>query len=117
MSCEYLRASSIVQDMRSVFWLPLLSDGRTTREEGYFTREKDALCHGDTYVDQSPRVPPADALTVEGLIDAYLQLISRAHVHVVKLIGDTISPFKRCGLFLATTRNPQEATRQAVNKW
>jgi lysophospholipase L1-like esterase len=50
------------------------------------------------------------------LIDAYRQLISRAHARGVKLIGATISPFEgvsRPGYYSES----QEATRQAVNKW
>ena len=37
---------------------------------------------------------PADALSVEDLMGAYRQLISRAHAHGVKLIGATMTPFE-----------------------
>jgi lysophospholipase L1-like esterase len=59
---------------------------------------------------------PADVPTSEDLIDAYRQLISRAHAHGLKLIGATISPFE--GVDLAGYYSEsKEATRQAVNKW
>ena len=59
---------------------------------------------------------PAEARTAEELIDAYLQLISRAHVHGVKLIGVTITPFE--GVVIPGYYSElKEATRQAVNKW
>jgi lysophospholipase L1-like esterase len=59
---------------------------------------------------------PSDARTPEDLIDAYRQLISRAHAHGVKLIGATISPFE--GVTLpGYYSESKEATRQVVNKW
>jgi lysophospholipase L1-like esterase len=59
---------------------------------------------------------PAKVRTAEELIDAYLQLISRAHAHGVKLIGVTMSPFE--GIVVPGYYSElKEATRQAVNKW
>jgi len=59
---------------------------------------------------------PAEVRTAEELIDAYLQLISRAHVHGIKLIGVTITPFE--GVVIPGYYSElKEATRQAVNKW
>jgi lysophospholipase L1-like esterase len=59
---------------------------------------------------------PADLRTAVDLIDAYRQLISRAHVHGVKLIGATITP---CEGFVIPGyySESKEAVRQAVNKW
>lgn len=59
---------------------------------------------------------PADIRTPEDLMDAYRQLISRAHAHGVKLIGATISPFEGVSL-PGYYSESKEATRQAVNKW
>jgi len=59
---------------------------------------------------------PADVRTPEELIDAYRQLISRAHAQGAKLIGATMTPFE--GLDLpGYYSESKEATRQAVNKW
>jgi lysophospholipase L1-like esterase len=59
---------------------------------------------------------PAEVRTAEDLIDAYRQLISRAHAHGVKLIGATISPFEGVDVSGYYSKS-KEATRQAVNKW
>jgi lysophospholipase L1-like esterase len=59
---------------------------------------------------------PADVRTPEDLIDAYRQLISRAHAHGVKLIGATISPFEGVDL-PGYYSESKEAVRQTVNKW
>ncbi len=59
---------------------------------------------------------PADARTPEELIDAYRQLISRAHAQGIKLIGATISPCE--GVIIpGYYSESKEATRQTVNKW
>src|ERR1700730_8284290 len=59
---------------------------------------------------------PADVRTPEDLIDAYRQLISRAHTRGVKLIGATITPFEDV-IVPGYYSESKEATRQAVNKW
>jgi lysophospholipase L1-like esterase len=59
---------------------------------------------------------PADVRTAEDLIDAYRRLISRAHVHGVKLIGATINPFEGVDL-PGYFSEAKEAVRQTVNKW
>jgi lysophospholipase L1-like esterase len=59
---------------------------------------------------------PADVPTPEDLIDAYRQLIARAHARSVKLIGATITPCE--GVVLpGYYSESKEAIRQAVNKW
>ena len=50
------------------------------------------------------------------LIEAYRQLISRAHAHGIKLIGVTITPFEGVDI-PGYYSESKEATRQAVNKW
>jgi lysophospholipase L1-like esterase len=59
---------------------------------------------------------PKDFRAPEDLMDAYRQLISRAHAHGVKLIGGTIGPFE--GVTLpGYYSESKEAARQTVNKW
>ena len=59
---------------------------------------------------------PADVRTSEELIDAYRQLISRAHAHGIKLIGATVTPCE--GVVLpGYYSESKEAVRQAVNRW
>jgi lysophospholipase L1-like esterase len=59
---------------------------------------------------------PADVRTPEELIDAYRQLIARAHAKGVKLIGATINPFEGVDL-PGYYSESKETARQAVNKW
>jgi lysophospholipase L1-like esterase len=59
---------------------------------------------------------PADVRTPEDLIDAYRQLISRAHARGVKLIGATITPFEEV-VVPGYYSESKEAVRQTVNKW
>jgi len=67
----------------------------------------------------SPNDPPA---SVERIIAGYRQLIDRAHIHGIKVIGATLTPFEDAfkGAFdpLADFYSPaKEKARQAVNKW
>jgi lysophospholipase L1-like esterase len=67
----------------------------------------------------SPADPPASA---ERIIAGYRQLIDRAHMHGIKVIGATLTPFEDAfkGAFdaLADFYSPdKEKARQAVNKW
>jgi len=66
--------------------------------------------------DGSYLADPAEVRTVEDVSDAYRQLVSRAHVRGVKVIGATISPFEGVD-FPGYYSESKEATRQAVNKW
>jgi lysophospholipase L1-like esterase len=59
---------------------------------------------------------PGDARTPQDLIDAYRQLISRAHANGVKVIGATISPFEDV-VIPGYYSESKEAVRQAVNQW
>ena len=60
--------------------------------------------------------PAADAPTVEDIITAYRQLIARAHVSGVRLIGCTIMPSE--GVIISGYHTEEkERTRQAVNHW
>ena len=67
----------------------------------------------------SPRDPPASA---EHIIAGYRQLIDRAHMHGIRVIGATLTPFEDAfkGAFdpLADFYSPEkEKVRQAVNAW
>ncbi len=57
-----------------------------------------------------------EARSAEELIDAYRQLIARAHVHGVKLIGATMMPFEGVDI-PGYYSESKEAIRQEVNKW
>jgi len=59
---------------------------------------------------------PADARSSEDVIDAYRQLIVRAHAHGIKLIGATITPFEGAAL-PGYYSESKDAVRQTVNKW
>jgi len=58
----------------------------------------------------------ADTRSVEELIDAYRQLIARAHTRGVKLIGCTLTPFEGVKI-PGYYSDPKEAARQKVNQW
>jgi lysophospholipase L1-like esterase len=66
---------------------------------------------GDAYL-----ADPVNVRTPEDLIDAYRQLISRAHTQGVKVIGATITPFEDVTI-PGYYSESKEATREAVNKW
>jgi lysophospholipase L1-like esterase len=59
---------------------------------------------------------PGDTRTAEDLIDAYHQLISRAHARGVKAIGATITPFEGVDV-PGYYSESKETLRQTVNKW
>ena len=59
---------------------------------------------------------PADVRSAEDLIGAYRQLISRAHVRGVKVIGSTMTPCEGVDI-PGYYSEAKEATRHAVNKW
>jgi lysophospholipase L1-like esterase len=67
----------------------------------------------------SPNDPPASA---DRIVAGYRQMIERAHVRGIRVIGATLTPFEDAfkGAFdpLADYYSPdKEKTRQAVNKW
>jgi lysophospholipase L1-like esterase len=59
---------------------------------------------------------PTDLRTPSDMINAYRELISRAHAHGIKLIGATITPFEGVDVPGYYTQS-KEITRQAVNTW
>jgi lysophospholipase L1-like esterase len=67
-------------------------------------------------IDGQYLTDPADVRTAEELIEAYGQLIARAHAHGIKLIGATVTPCEGVDL-PGYYSEAKEAVRQAVNKW
>jgi lysophospholipase L1-like esterase len=59
---------------------------------------------------------PADVRTPEDLVDAYRQLISRAHARGIKLIGATLTPFEGVDI-PGYYSESKDTVRQTVNKW
>ena len=59
---------------------------------------------------------PADVRNAEDLIGAYRQLIARAHIRGIKLIGSTMTASEGVDI-PGYYSEAKEATRQAVNKW
>jgi len=55
----------------------------------------------------------SDSVTADDLIAAHKQLIERAHMHGIRVIGATLTPF--AGALYYTDEG--EAVRQAVNQW
>ncbi len=61
---------------------------------------------------------PAEARTAEDVIDAYRQLIARAHVRGIKAIGCTLIPFEGANITIpGYCSDAKEAVRQKVNQW
>ncbi len=58
-------------------------------------------------------VPLADAVSTDDLIGAYRQMIERAHMHGIKVIGCTLTPYQGAAYF----SDPGEVIRSAVNDW
>jgi lysophospholipase L1-like esterase len=59
---------------------------------------------------------PGESPTVEDVIAAYRQLIARAHVRGVKVIGATLTPFEGVDV-PGYYSNAKETMRQAINTW
>ena len=61
---------------------------------------------------------PADARTADEVIDAYRQLIGRAHVRGIKAIGCTLIPFEGANFTMpGFYSDEKEAVRLKVNQW
>ncbi len=57
--------------------------------------------------------PPSESPSADDLIAAHKQIIERAHMHGIKVIGATLTPY--VGAAYATERG--ESMREAVNEW
>lgn len=60
-----------------------------------------------------PGAPPEEQVTAADLIAADRELIERAHLHGLKVMGATLTPYFGSPAYSA----PGEAIRQAVNRW
>ncbi|HET7205599.1 MAG TPA: SGNH/GDSL hydrolase family protein [Terriglobales bacterium] len=67
-------------------------------------------------IDGALLADAADLRSPEDLMQAYRQLIARAHARGIKLIGATITPFEGVDV-PGYYSEKKEATRQAVNTW
>jgi lysophospholipase L1-like esterase len=56
---------------------------------------------------------PAEAITTDDLIGAYRQMIDRAHMHGIKVIGCTLTPYQGAAYY----SDAGEVIRSAVNDW
>jgi lysophospholipase L1-like esterase len=60
-----------------------------------------------------PTIAPADTITTDDLIGAYRQMIDRAHMHGIKVIGCTLTPYQGATYY----SDAGEVIRSAVNDW
>ncbi len=74
------------------------------------------ICFPGAKMDGQYLADPNEMRSVQDITDAYRQLISRAHVRGLKLIGATITPCEGVDI-PGYYSEAKEATRQAVNKW
>ncbi|MEP7311365.1 MAG: SGNH/GDSL hydrolase family protein [Pseudomonadota bacterium] len=60
-----------------------------------------------------PGLPASEKTTAEEIITGYRQLIARAHLHGLSIIGCTLTPFEGVNTYSEAGEN----MRQAVNRW
>lgn len=60
-----------------------------------------------------PGLPASEKVTAEEIIAGYRMLIGRAHLHGLRIIGGTLTPFEGVNTYSAAG----EAMRQQVNRW
>jgi lysophospholipase L1-like esterase len=101
----------------------LLNDGAGVSALARFDR--DVLSHpavewlivlegiNDIGIGGRPGAQPPDAVTADDLIAAHKQIIERAHLHGIKVIGATLTPY----VGAAYASDQGEAMREAVNQW
>jgi len=68
-----------------------------------------------TLTRDAPVAPEAHTALVARMIDAYRQIVARAHARGIKAIGATIMPYAGSAYYHPDAQN--EADRQAVNRW
>ena len=68
-----------------------------------------------------PGIPPGQAVTAEDLIWGYRQIIERAHMHGIKVVGATIMPVEGVPTYTesrgerSSSREPMDSYRQAFD--
>lgn len=68
-----------------------------------------------TLTRDAPVPAEAHAALVSRMIDAYRQIVARAHARGIKVIGATVMPYAGSAYYHPDAQN--EADRQAVNRW
>lgn len=74
------------------------------------------ICFPGAKMDGQYLGDPAETPSAQDITDAYRQLISRAHVRGVKVIGATLTPCEGADI-PGYYSEAKEAIRQTVNKW
>jgi lysophospholipase L1-like esterase len=98
----------------------VLSDGAGVSALARFDRDVLAqpgvqwviVMEGINDIGMGPRTGP-DVITVEDLIAGQKQIIERAHMRGIKVIGATLTPFAGAAYY----SEGGEATREALNEW
>jgi lysophospholipase L1-like esterase len=99
----------------------VLSDGAGVSALARFDRDVLAqpgiqwliVMEGINDIGLGARAPGPDAVTVGDLIAAHKQIIERAHMRGIKVIGATLTPFAGATYY----SDEGEATREALNQW
>ena len=60
-----------------------------------------------------PNAPPGEGVTADDVIGALRQIVERAHVHGIKVLGGTLTPYAGAAYY----DEKGEASREAVNRW
>jgi lysophospholipase L1-like esterase len=71
------------------------------------------VLEGINDIGLASRGGPEAAVTAEDLIAAHKQIIERAHLHGIKVIGATLTPYSGAAYY----SDDGEAIREAVNQW
>jgi lysophospholipase L1-like esterase len=99
----------------------VLSDGAGVSALARFDRDVLAqpgvkwviLMEGINDIGLGARATGADAVTADDLIAGHKQIIERAHMRGIKVIGATLTPFGGAGYY----SDEGEAIREALNQW
>jgi lysophospholipase L1-like esterase len=108
----------------------VLSDRMGVNALARFDRDVLSLPHADTVIlmlgindigwPDSPLAPHEQAPSADDIIEGYKQLIARAHLHGMRIIGATLTPFEDAfkGMqFEGYYNADKEQKRQTVNQW
>jgi len=60
-----------------------------------------------------PTAPPGEGVTADDVIGALRQIVERAHVHGIKVLGGTLTPYAGAAYY----DEKGEASRETVNQW